>query len=281
MLPAPFRERGSRLSAVTSSAADNVWAFGTAQGGGYALRWDGMRWTISHAWPTGERISGAVAVAPDDVWVFWEDVNQSEPMGTWHFDGNGWRQVQNSFRLTAGSAVTPTDIWAVGGQHQSDGTDRPLVARWDGNSWLEMPTPDIPYEWPYLPEFKAIHATSTDDVWVVGSRIERVDGQLLILPLALHWDGSAWQIGQVPGENGLTSVASDGRGGAWVSGTVGCTIRRYTNGEWTCPELPGIAEKVLDIHALTQSPGTSTYWGVGELVWGGLPNTDGVVLRYS
>jgi hypothetical protein len=278
-LPEPLATSG-RLHAAGASSAGNVWAFGTSGANEYALRWDGERWATSQIWQRegSGTVKGAIALSPSDVWAFGGDINPYDDMGTWHFDGDNWTRAETDFSLTSGSALAPTDIWAVGGQQQSDGTARPVVARWQGEQWTEVPTPEIPHEWAYPPVFTAVHAISPSDVWAVGSRVERIDGELHILPLALHWNGAGWEVIQVPGEAELTSVSSDGRGAVWVAGEVHCALLRYADGQWTCPEPPRVKDKTLNINAIARAPETARLWSVGELVWGGLPNTDGVVL---
>ena len=45
--------------------------------------------------------------------------------------------------LFAASAVSTSDVWAVGDQQGSDGTFGTLVEHWDGHTWSVVPTPAL------------------------------------------------------------------------------------------------------------------------------------------
>src|SRR6266540_1101009 len=51
-----------------------------------------------------------------------------------------------SFRnvLTSVDALSRTDIWAVGSWAGADSHNRTLAVHWDGASWSQVPTVDVP-----------------------------------------------------------------------------------------------------------------------------------------
>jgi hypothetical protein len=81
----------------------------------------------------------------------------------------------------------------------------------------------------------------------------------------------------------LDSVASDGNGGIWATPSPGYGGHSFhlIGGTLIPAALPKVNGKALFAGELAQVPGTTTIWGAGLLAWGGLPNTNGVVLKYS
>jgi hypothetical protein len=299
-LPVQFRTSttiSSRLQVVASSSPTNVWAFGSsgprngASQSQYALRWDGKTWRVARSWKTFSWIYKAVVVSPTNVWAF---SKAGDTFGAWHFNGKTWAKVNTpGFQLIAASAVSATNIWAVVFEPTSTGGGR-FVAHYDGHTWTLVPTPSIPpanASAGDTPEYNAIRAQSSKDVWVVGGRqISTNDvGLIQIAAIVLHWNGTAWQRfdGPTPSAGNsdapLDSVASDGNGGIWATPSPGYGGRSFhlIGGTWTPAALPKVNGKALFAGELVQVPGTTTIWGAGLLAWGGLPNTNGVVLKYS
>jgi hypothetical protein len=70
------------------------------------------------------------------------------PLGVSQFSVNG--------SLSAISALTPTDAWAVG----QTASQRPLIAHWNGKSWKQVPSPDLPGY-----GLSGVAAISATDAW--------------------------------------------------------------------------------------------------------------------
>jgi hypothetical protein len=117
-----------------------------------------------------------------------------------HFDGTAWHQVAqpvNTYQsfLISVSAASPTDIWAVGGQ--TGGTSAPvLLEHFDGTAWTEVPNPVLPANLGYDGWLRGVTALGSGDVWVGGSAIANASASQT---LALHFDGTSWQV--VPSDN--------------------------------------------------------------------------------
>jgi hypothetical protein len=92
-------------------------------------------------------------------------------------------------RLHAITAVSGSDLWAVGEMDENGSPGTPvhtLTLHWDGTGWEEVASPDRPGG--DLDRLFAVAASSSSDVWTVGSSVreQRTRG------IRLHWDGSAW-----------------------------------------------------------------------------------------
>jgi hypothetical protein len=207
----PFTSRDASAGGSFDSAADG-WILGQQHsfqynpiqaGGETAARWNGGRWTIV-----------PLAVSPDptysDVWL--DAVDSLSPHSAWavgdfyrgqqavgalieHWDGTQWSVVPNpdssqvGAELNSITAVSASDIWAVGLQPNANGVTVPLAEHWDGTAWSVVPVPagNSPSH------FLAVSADGADDVWAVGAQTEAGTSDTGVL-LAEHWDGTAWSV---------------------------------------------------------------------------------------
>src|SRR5207248_2376891 len=92
--------------------------------------------------------------------------------------------------LSASSALSSTDAWAVGSFEDSSLTTRTLIEHWNGSRWkiIASPNPD-----PVQNDLLGVAAVSASDVWAVGfsGQEKRV--------LVEHWNGTAWSVVATPG----------------------------------------------------------------------------------
>ena len=163
------------LSAISASAANNVWAMSSERG--FVERWDGHRW---------QKVllpANVTAALPPATPVAHPELEQPA--------------------LEALVTVSVTDTWVVG-RSGPDHND-PWAMHWDGHRWQQMTLPRSPAPASYSPDLRAvceatdpqfvelpaIAALSHDDVWVVGS--QNPGGRAGICPLAFHWDGKHWR----------------------------------------------------------------------------------------
>src|SRR5438034_800577 len=114
-------------------------------------------WTIlpsPNPGAAGSSLFGVAAIAPDDVWAVGSSTDtiggDSSTLAE-HWDGTEWTVVPSpngelgTSRLVAVSALSSSDVWAVG----STGDDQPLqlIEHWDGSTWSVSPPP-VPEPWP-------------------------------------------------------------------------------------------------------------------------------------
>lgn len=132
-----------------------------------------------------------------------------------------WRQVWapvagDSSRLGSLSALSPTDIWAVG----HDGLS-PVIEHYDGSRWRVVPSPR---RFAYLYGVKAFAA---DDVWAVGE----YGGAGVLVE---HWDGVRWLEVEAPQPGDYSKLLA-------IDGTSASDI--WAVGNYTAPDgIKGLAE---------------------------------------
>jgi hypothetical protein len=124
------------------------------------------------------------AVAPDDVWAV--GIAASEPgyFGAGdralieHWDGQRWSVAKTmpvDSRLVKVLATSPNEAWAVGSNGFS-GSFGPVILRWDGTSWEEVPV-GITAE----ASLSDITQSPSGDLWAVGVSVENDHGKTLVL----------------------------------------------------------------------------------------------------
>jgi hypothetical protein len=117
--------------------------------------------------------------------------------------------------LRAVSAVSASDVWAVGDSLPSSGIQQTLVEHWNGASWTIVPSPD-----PGLPAaLSGVAALSASTVWAVGfSSTSSAISQALIE----HWNGATWSAVTSPTVGSLTTLngvaAPAGSSTVWAVG---------------------------------------------------------------
>ena len=187
--PAPHSSAGSLnfLNAISAVSANDMWAVGNQ-----AVHWDGSRWTSLPAPNLDGSVTNVLlsvaAVSSGNAWavgMFSPDGIHSMPMAQ-HWDGSAWSLAntaqfagdQGAF-LSAITAISSSDIWAVGSLTHASGREEPLFEHFDGVTWSQIagPPTGVP-----AASLSAISAVSSSDIWAVGSAI------------AEHWDGTSWTI---------------------------------------------------------------------------------------
>lgn len=190
-------------------------------------------------------------VAPDDVWAGgWQrGRNQEGFVGGQLFlarwDGTEWRQVDapvtsggSGAEITAIKAFASDDVWFVGSWITPTGWPA-LTMHWDGSglSIIEapFPTPGTP-GW----SLAGVDGVASNDLWAVG---HGSDGDMSTLPYVIHWDGTDWQLADVPapgdsmGFGAALALSSDDvyAGGSWFTAGVGYgpMIMHYDGSAWT------------------------------------------------
>jgi hypothetical protein len=91
--------------------------------------------------------------------------------------------------LTGVSAVSATDVWAVGDSQPnlSSGAPRTLILHSDGTAWSQLSSPNAS---PASNVLNGVSADSATDAWAVGYYLSKGVRYALIL----HWDGTAWSV---------------------------------------------------------------------------------------
>ncbi|HEX2070387.1 MAG TPA: hypothetical protein VHF90_01915 [Thermoleophilaceae bacterium] len=111
----------------------------------------------------------------------------------------GWLQANRTWLASKLQDVHCTSSTAcVGiGFESRDGRKVPLAAHWDGSAWTKRSTP-VPTESGHAP-LRAVSCMSASSCVAVGLHGHSVSGAGGELPFVLHWDGSSWSEGALPG----------------------------------------------------------------------------------
>jgi hypothetical protein len=253
---APNPDGSAILTAAAAVSAADAWALGSY---GYssanpssqwfnalAEHWDGSAWEqVPMPTPPGSsgvHLSGTSVVSSTDIWAVgsWADFGAGDGLVPLieHWDGFAWsivpspvlpRPVANhGAQLYSVSAVSATDIWAVG--YIGTGTQHNLVLHWDGKSWTRVTTPRNG-SYSVLSGVTAISATK---VWAVGTFHFTHDKHLFTQPFALRWNGKVWQKMPNIHAGSLLAVAG-GKNSIWAvggsgNGSQGRTLIEHWNG---------------------------------------------------
>jgi hypothetical protein len=202
------------LKGVVALSASNAWAVGR-WGGPYPLieHWNGTRWTKQCCASTdgGGSLNAVAATNGTHMWAVGQKYD-----GAWHVAVRTWNGTRWSSQptpdprhgdLVGVTAVSATNVWAVGNYVNSNKLFRTLVLHYDGTSWQKVASPNVGTGKNVL---SAVHAVSADNVWAVGHAGTK--------PLIEHYDGTTWTVATLPdvGNGALTGVA----GNAFAVGAI-------------------------------------------------------------
>jgi hypothetical protein len=114
------------------------------------------------------------------------------------------------------AALPNGDTWAVGSAQLPSPPFGPedvtLAMRWDGSSWTHTPTPyTAPFNGGANDYLHAVAALAPDDVWAAGERHGDAGGLSVGAWLLVeHWDGSTWEVVDVPDPPGGAGINFSG-----------------------------------------------------------------------
>jgi hypothetical protein len=173
---------GVTLTSVTATSATDVWAVGYTASAGVAMHYDGTSWTTSTLpAPSGGgwQLSSVSADAAGDVWAagYVNGSGSAQHPIVEHFDGTSWSVTQapdlgsaypaNWF--TAVLAISPGNVWAIGGASPLNETNVALVEHFDGTSWTVQPSPANGAN--SAVSFGGLATTGSGTLWAVGERL--------------------------------------------------------------------------------------------------------------
>jgi hypothetical protein len=233
-LPADTVMRG-----VTDISPTDAYAFGnnSALASGELEHWNGTAWSqVTYPLPTNtgydQTLNAISADGPNDVWAIGEYLLQVGSALRWetfalHFNGSTWSDVSMPlvsgsdnllvYQLNAMDAISPTNVWAVGGSGDNaspyGGTpSNTLIEHWNGTAWSVVASPSTGTD----DNLTGVTAVSTTNIWAVGYAIPSgaSNGQTL----TLNWNGTAWTTVASPnqGSPSVLNAVSVAPGGAVV-----------------------------------------------------------------
>jgi hypothetical protein len=279
------------LDSVIAESPSDAWAAGDnefAPGGTTAvvLHWDGAHWT--NASITGNVVNTYLwslsADSPTDAWAVGYRERGDGTSATYilHWSGSTWSVVpspspgSDSYQLLSVSAVSATDVWAVGYTTDATGAASALILHWNGTNWLQFASPTSTSDYVVL---NAVSA-SPSGAWAVGTT-----GNPNFAPLFLHLSGGQWSVVNGPDPPGsiirITGVSTINPSDAWMVGAYcptgfcggstctgsGCFTEKglveHWNGQvWTEVTVPDPSPSINELYGIA-ADGASDIWAVG------------------
>ncbi|MAU00392.1 MAG: hypothetical protein CL608_24890 [Anaerolineaceae bacterium] len=194
-VPVPAFGTTSQLNAVTAVAPNDVWAVGTTLDSNWktlVLHWDGSSWTRVNSpnlGNVGNYLYDIEALSANEIWAVGAADNGGSTLAM-RWNGASWSIVPtpngterpgvNRSSLTSLSAISPNNVWAVGIQASSTigSAGQPiymgyaLIHHWNGSTWSEVSSAELPSATAEDGALNGVVATGTNDVWAVGSYYE-------------------------------------------------------------------------------------------------------------
>lgn len=285
----PLTGTNTQLNGIFARTGTDAWAVGEQYSspiGPVAYHWNGSAWALV-ATPALTSNSSFTAVAADsasDVWAvgFRQSAGYRTPPALYeHWNGTAWTSVTvpspnpsdtAGNNLTSITAVSASDIWAVGEFTNTSYTNSAYAEYYNGSSWTVfiLPQPDI--SGPSSPVLHGVTAVASNNVWAVGEN-EEVPG-LGISTLTEHWNGSAWSIvtSPTPGAypilnavaaRGATDVYAVGSNEPSVNGGVEQgLILRWNGSSWSQDTDPTDGT-YSPLYGASTFPGANSEWAAG------------------
>jgi hypothetical protein len=169
-----------------------------------------------------------------------------------------WTRVASPNRGTVASALQDvvmvpgtSTAWAVGYYYDSNlAAYRTMTQRFNGASWSIVPSVNASATG--YSQLNRVDATSTSNVWAIGSLVERYDGT--------NWVAMSSPAGVAP--RGLDVVSPSE---VWVAGYSGsaATVAQWKNGTWTTKYTQASTGRHLTVFEAIAVDGSGKVWAVG------------------
>ena len=169
-----------------------------------------------------------------------------------------WTRVASPNRGTVASALQDvvmvpgtSTAWAVGYYYDSNlAANRTMTQRFNGTSWSIVPSVNASSTG--YSQLNRVDATSTSNVWAIGSLVERYNGT--------NWVAMSSPAGVAP--RGLDVVSPTE---VWVAGYSGsaATIAQWKNGTWTTRYTQASTGRHLTVFEAIAVDAAGQVWAVG------------------
>jgi hypothetical protein len=180
--------------------------------------------------------------------------------------------------LNAVATISTNDVWSVGYQNDNNlNESRTLIEHWNGTAWSTIPSPN-PGNTPGCKNsntgnfLNAVAAVATDDVWSVGFSFTC---NALLKPMALHWDGTRWNVIPTPklntndnaAFNGVLALATDNVYAVGyqpaTNGAVETLIEHWDGSVWTVVPSPN-GNNTGNVLTSISATSPNDIWAVGD-----------------
>jgi hypothetical protein len=231
------------LRDVKAINTNNVWAVGKSPGvTALVEHWDGTSWTVAPTPTVKTALNALAVVSSTNIWAVGDGLVNPDGSKTaliMHYDGRSWQTMPNQVSvpstfvahngLKSITALSATDIWAVGSVTDRLSVTRPLIQHYDGRTWTRVAAAPAPPNSTHY-SLSGVAAVSATDIYAVGG-VSFND--LTEASIVERWNGRAWSQVTVPhstaADDGLNGVAvTPGGSPIWAVGQSFDTNARKT-----------------------------------------------------
>jgi hypothetical protein len=282
------------LAAISGRSRSDIWAVGGLLPSAnativqtLALHYNGHSWSRVRTANVGTEANSfyGVAALPDGTaWatgIYTQDSGHTGRALTEHWNGHRWSAVpaanpgSQEDMLYSVSAVSDSDVWAVGTYSGPGGMFHPLVEHWNGSRWSVVSVPGLRARNGIL---TSVSSAAGHGTWATGQLTgsSAPDHEVL-----LHLVGGAWKVSEPTVRTPASAIASGypqgiaaSRRGPWVAGND----RAGHDGFSTLVQAPGTGAHLSELTSPDPTPqdnylagitavnGGRNAWAVGESI---------------
>ncbi len=276
------------FSYVGSTSASDTWLLGSGRGN-IGLHWNGHEWsaTTLPAIRGIDVVANGAVLSSRNVWAFgnYQARGVMHPYIA-HLVGRSWTRVSAPasvqrlhVTISAASAVSADDIWALAWSTSTADPVPPRLIHWNGSRWSTVSLP----AGLSISQWYQLLATSPSSLWIAGAQDQ--GGAAVIWHRGVNgWTSATVPLASGDSRVGVEGVAPDGHGGVLV---LGSGYPSYLNwiwdlrgGEWTGPtSAQWPAQSWLT--GISTVPGSSALFAYGADNAGGPATSVGAIGRYG
>jgi hypothetical protein len=292
LVASPNPATTNSIGGLVALSATEIWAVGNASSASYtgchgrtlAARWNGSAFVEvlpSTTTAMCASVNGVTGRSTTDIWAV-GSTNNGRDTHIRHWNGSTWSAVpgaviqvppsggrqQRSTGLNGVTALSSSNVWAVGNAQYADFTRNTLVEHWNGSAWSLVSAKAAVGS-----VLRGISAVSASDIWAVGSG--GTSGSATLATLTEHWNGATWTIIPSPNTNKLNVLrgvsarasydvwavgdSSTDSGGIPLSRTL---IERWNGTRWVVVPSPNVGAGNNSLAAVAARSATDV-WAVG------------------
>lgn len=212
VVPSPsIGNQDNNLAAVSAASSTDAWAIGSYIPGVNGVleasgeHWDGTSWTeypLPDVGPNENSLLSVSELPSGHTYAAGYFLNASFQQQTLieYYNASTWSllpspspgALQNI--LYGVSAISDTDVWAVGADQDAAGVWHTLTMNWNGTTWTQVPAVDAGASGN---QFFAVTAVSPSSVYATG---QQAGSGFPSQMLTEHWDGSSWSVLATPSD---------------------------------------------------------------------------------
>lgn len=217
-------------------------------------------------------LQGVTIPAACNAWAvgFWFSAGSAPEPLIDHWNGSSWKVMDSPVlgsrgaRLLSVSAVSASNVWAVGGITDLNDVEKVLILHWNGSKWQQVggANPGSAFN-----ELASVRARSAKDIWAVGFKANRGEPQQTLIE---HFDGKKWTAKNSPHpgrSSKLSGVTATSASNAWAVGqsfngsTSQTLIERWNGKKWITSSSPhpGSGSSLASVDATS----SANAWAVG------------------